>query len=89
MELAKFKERAESLKKQPTRKRGITNERQYVLKQFLDRLNLDRKPPYKPLTPARLGTMLRFVETSAMKQFYDECKDAKNFSKYFWWSFKK
>ena len=67
----------------------ITSERQLILKEFLDRLNQDRKPPYLPIVPARLGKMMQFMTVSQMKQFLGECKYAKNFSKYFWWSFKK
>ena len=67
----------------------ITNERQLVLKEFLDILNAERKPPYKPLSPARLGMMMRFMTTSQMKTFLADCKYSNNFSKYFWWSFKK
>lgn len=65
------------------------NERQALLKEFLDTLNADRKPPYKPLTPARLGMMLRFVKTKDLHAFLADCKYATNFSKYFWYSFKK
>lgn len=87
MELGNLAERLQRAREAP--KKGITNERQYVLKQFLETLNLDRKPPYKPLTPARLGMMLRFLDTSHLKSFLGECRDAKNFSKYFWWRFKR
>lgn len=75
-------------KYQPPKKSNITNERQLIIKEFLDRLNADRKPPFKPLTPARIGIMMRFMTTSQMKQFYGECNYAKHFSKFFWWSFK-
>jgi hypothetical protein len=76
-------------KYQLPKKSKITNERQTVMKDFLDRLNSEVKPPYKQMTPARLGMMLRFVSTSDLKIFYGECKYAKNFSAYFWWCFKK
>lgn len=72
----------------PIKKTNITSERQLILKDFLDTLNIYRKPPYKPLTPARLGNMMRFMTISQMKQFYSECKQANHFSKYFWWKFK-
>jgi len=76
-------------KYQPKQKSKITSERQLVIKEFLEKLNLDRKPPYKPLTPARIGMMMRFMTTSQMKIFLADCKYANNFSKYYWWSFKK
>jgi hypothetical protein len=70
------------------KKSTITNERQLIMKEFLDILNADRKD-YPPLRPSRLGVMFRHTTTSQMKQFMGECKYAKNFSKFFWWSFKK
>ncbi len=71
------------------KKSKITNERQVVIGWFLERLNAERKPPYKPLTAGRLGMMLSCLDTTSLKIFFGECKDAKNFSKYFWWRFKK
>ena len=76
------------LKNYKIKKSSITNERQLILKEFLDRLNAERKPPYPPLKPARLGVMMRFMTTSQMKQFLGECNYAKSFSKFFFWSFK-
>ncbi len=69
----------------PIKKTGITNERQLIIKEFLDRLNPYRKPPFKPLTPARLGMMMRFMTVSQMKQFYSELNYCKHFGKSFWW----
>jgi len=71
------------------KKSNISNERQLILQDFLDRLNADRKPPYKPLTPARVGMMMRHMSVSEMKAFFASCKDAKHFSKFYWYSFKK
>lgn len=70
-------------------KSKITNERQLILKDFLEKLNLDRKPPFQQLSPARLGMMMRYMTVSQMKEFYGKCKNANNFSKFFFWSFKK
>lgn len=67
----------------------LTNKRQYWIKQFLEALNAQIQPPYKPMTPARLGMMLRFVKTEDLGRFFGECKDANHFSKYFWYRFKK
>ncbi len=71
------------------KKSKITNERQALIKEFLDTLNASRKEPYKPLTAARLGVMLAPVDTKALYTFLADCKYAKNFSSYFWWSFKR
>lgn len=74
-------------KYQLPKKNTITNERQLILKDFLDRLNSDRKD-YSPIKPARLGVMLRFCTNSQLKQFYADCNYAANFSKYFWYKLK-
>jgi len=66
------------------KKSKITNERQLIMKEFLDRLNAERGK-YPPIKPARLGVMCRYMDTSQMKQFLGECKYANNFSKFFWW----
>lgn len=67
-------------------KSKITSERQLVIKDFLDQLNPPRiASGYPPLQPARLGMMLRFMDTSQLKTFYGECKFGQNFSKTFWW----
>lgn len=70
------------------KKTKITSERQLILGEFLERLNSDRKPPFKPIAPARLGMLLQFTTTSQLKMFLGDCKYANNFSKYFWWKMK-
>lgn len=72
----------------PPVKSKISNERQEILKEFLTILNSAVKPPYKPMTPARLGMMLAPVKTKELYVFLADCKYASNFSKYFWYSFK-
>ena len=74
-------------KYQLPKKSKITSERALILKDFLDRLNADRKD-YPPIKPARLGMLLRFCNNSQLKQFYGMCKNAKHFSKFFWWKLK-
>lgn len=64
----------------------VLNERAALVKEFLDTLNADRKPPFKPLTPARVGMLLAPVKTKDLYAFLADCKYAKNFSSYFWWS---
>ena len=75
-------------RREVAKKSKITNERQSVVKEFLDILNGQRDGKYKPLTPARLGVMFRFMSTGELKLFLANCKDAQNFSSFFWWSFK-
>jgi hypothetical protein len=75
-------------KYQIPKKTTITNERQLILKDFLDRLNSERGE-YPPLKPARVGMLLSPCDNSQLKQFYADCKYAKSFSKYFWWRLKK
>jgi len=76
MDLSKYQIKAKS---------KINSERQLIIKDFLDRLNQERKPPHKPLTPARLGMLLSLMTVSQMKTFYADCNYAKHFSKYFWY----
>lgn len=72
-------------KKKPEK---VLSERATLLKEFLDTLNADRKSPYKPLTPARLGAMLRFIKTKDLHAFLADCKYAPHFQKYFWYCYK-
>lgn len=71
------------IKKEKTK---ITNERQFIIKEFLERLNADRKPPYKPLTAGFVASKMSMLSLSQLKMFLGDCKYAKNFSKYWWWS---
>ncbi|MFA6790419.1 MAG: hypothetical protein WCR65_02475 [Parcubacteria group bacterium] len=70
------------------KKTKITNERQMWIGKFLDRINAERRHPYKPITPARMGMILSPMNLSQIKAFYGECNDARHFSKYFWWKVK-
>ena len=70
------------------KKSKISSERQLILKDFLDRLNSERGK-YPEIKPGRLGMMMSLMTNSQMRQFYHECLYAKNFSKFFWWKFKK
>jgi hypothetical protein len=77
------------LKNYKIKKSKITNERQVLIRDFLGRLNQERKAPYKPLTPARVGMLLRYCTTSQLKTLWGELNYAKSFSKMFWWKLKK
>lgn len=64
------------------------SERGEIIGWFLERLNADRKPPYKPLKAARVGMMLAHLTTPNLRAFYRECESAGHFSKFYWWKFK-
>jgi len=78
-----------SFKGLPLKKETKLSERATILKEFLTILNAERKPPYKPLTPARLGMMLAPIKTKDLYAFMADCKYASHFSKYFWSRFKR
>lgn len=73
----------------PTIKPKNLSERALLLKEFLEIINSQTNPPYKPLTPARLGMLLAPIKTKDLYVFLSRCKEAKSFAKFFWWSFKK
>lgn len=63
------------------------NERQSLIKEFLDRLNAERdSSKFKPLSAARIAMLLAPISTKDLYVFLGSCKDAQSFSKYFWWS---
>lgn len=67
----------------------ITNERQDILKKFVDRINAEREADgYRALPPAVFGVKLQLLSTKDLYIFYRECEESKNFSKYFWWKVK-
>ena len=77
------------LKTEEIKESKIRNERQLVLKDFLDKLNRDReRSGFKPYTPAYLGMKLAHLTLEDMYFFLSECRHAKNFSKYFHWALK-
>lgn len=78
------------LQRRTTVKTKMTNERQEIIKMFADRLNADRGK-LKPLNPAFISMKMNDAgvkDKSDLYQFYGQCKEAKNFSKYWWWSLK-
>lgn len=79
--------RLQSLKESPKSK--ARSERGELIGIFLETLNADRKPPFKPLTAARVGMLLSPIKTKDLHAFLADCKYASNFSKYFWWCFKQ
>ena len=65
--------------------------RAFLISQFLEKLNEGRDGVrYKKLAPARLGSLLAPLKTMEdLRWFWDECKNAKHFSRFFWWKLKK
>lgn len=81
--------------KREKKKRGITNERQSIIKEFVDEINKERDPvKYKPVTGRQISVMLGVLKSNdELYQFLSECKDYRNrhnsFSKRFFGGFKQ
>lgn len=78
------------LRRRATVKTKITSERQEIVKMFLEKLNEDRGK-LKLLTPAFISMKMAdagLKSNQDLYQFYAECKERKNFGKYWWWSLK-
>lgn len=62
-----------------SKKKGITNERQSIIKEFLDELNKERKDTkYKPLTATGVAMKLSLLKSNQeLYGFLSECKDYK------------
>lgn len=81
--------------KKEKKSRGITNQRQSIIKEFVDEINKERDPKkFKPVTGHQIAIMLQLLKTNEeLYQFLSECKDYKNrngsFSKRFFGGFKK
>lgn len=87
MKLASFQQRIQELKNAPPSK--VRSQRGELIGMFLEKLNVDRKPPFKPLTPARVGMMLSPIKSVAdLRAFYGECSASSHFGKYFFWRYK-
>lgn len=77
------------------RKRGIVNERQAIIKEFVDELNKERDvTKMKPVTGRQIGVKLGILKTNQeLYEFLSECRDYKNrngsFGKRFWGGFKQ
>jgi len=79
-----MKSRMQSIQEQPKSK--ITNQRQELVKKFLDRLNESRDgEKYKPLSPARVAVKMSFMSVSELYQFYGYCDESSNFSSTWWY----
>lgn len=68
----------------------ISNERQEIIKQFLDALNSDRKG-YKPLSPAFISMKMSDAGLKSnhdLYMFLGRCREAKSFGACWWGSLK-
>ena len=70
------------------KKHAPKNERQELMEKFLERLNSQRKPPYKPIPLGRLLKIFQDVPTEDLYPFFKTCSLARNFSSRFWYAFK-
>ena len=79
----------------PKKKKGITNERQTIVKSFVDEINKERDvTKLKPVTGRQIGVKLGVLKTNEeLYEFLSICKDYKNrhgsFGKRFWGGFKE
>lgn len=68
----------------------VSSERAEIIQQFLTELNKDRGK-YKPLTPGFVSMRMSkqiFPTNHHLYLFLAQCREAKNFSKYWWWALK-
>lgn len=64
----------------------VLSERSEVIGMFLEKLNSDRKPPFKPLSASRVGMLLSPIKSvKDLRAFYSECLYQNNFSRFFWY----
>ncbi len=67
----------------------ITNERQLVIKEFLERLNSERDGvKFKKLSPAAVAVKLGHLNLQDLYFFLSVCKKAKSFGSTFWYLLK-
>lgn len=88
-----FKEVSRTIKSTKPRKESekdkITNERQSVIKQFVERLNVDRDGViHKKLPPSAVAVKLSHLSLPDLYFLLKRAEQAKSFSAYFWWSLK-
>ena len=79
--LKKFQEKAPQ-KKEPLKFR---NERQYIVQEFADRINAERKgTAFQQVTFQQINVKVSHLKGFELKWFHHECLKAPNFSKYFY-----
>lgn len=68
------------------KKTTITNQRQEVVKQFVDILNEDRvKNGYKTLSSRFYAIRMSAMSLDQLRAFYGYCREGKSFSKTWWY----
>lgn len=80
--------------KKDKKKRGITNERQQIISQFVKEINDERGTKMKPLTDKYIAVKLGILKTNQeLYEFLSECRDYKSrngsFGKRFFGGFKE
>jgi hypothetical protein len=73
------------ISKYKVEKSTITNQRQEMIKRFLDKINADRKgTKFKQMTARGVAMKLAYVKTSELYNFFKTCENYKGeFSKCF------
>jgi len=70
--------------------KGISNERQLIVKDILEKVNIERlDTKYRPLTPRAIAVKVGHIKTPDLRDFYYSCLKADcGFSRAFWHSLK-
>jgi hypothetical protein len=68
----------------------IVNERQFVLSEFLVKLNAERKgTKWKPLTGKQVALLTSHLDLQDLRFFYKMCERSQSFGKVFFGALKK
>jgi hypothetical protein len=71
--------------------RKCLNQRQELIKLFVEKLNADRVGKYKPLSPKFIASKMAMAgikDNQDLYWYYKYCEDAKNFGACWWGSMK-
>lgn len=72
-----------------TKNEKITSERQSVVSEFVDRINKNRaETGYKPMKSSKIAVSMAHLDLWDLRIFLGRCKEAKNFSAYWWYNLK-
>ena len=67
-------------------KSKITNQRQEVVKMFVDRLNIEReKTGFKKIGASYVAVRMSSMDIGQLRAFYGYCDESQNFAKTWWW----
>lgn len=94
LKIGELLSRIKKPEKKEKKSRGITNERQTIIKEFVNEINSERGTKMKPLTDKYIAVKLGILKTNEeLYQFLSECRDYKkrkgSFGKRFFGGFKK